>query len=200
MIERWHRTLKTALKAPGKRDWVQALPSVLLGLRAVLKEDIGLSVSELVYGMTIRVPGDFFRESTVKTPEHEFVQSLRNNFNNIRPVPASDHSSRRPFVFKDLADCEKVFVHVDSHLRPLQKPYRGPYTVVRRLRKSFVLDIDGKVKTISIDRLIPAYLESSQLDLSLVDHDCNVPQVALTTKDGLMSNDNKFKKYVSFVI
>ncbi|KAK3729788.1 hypothetical protein RRG08_022101 [Elysia crispata] len=47
----FHRTLKTALKAPlTGRNWVEELPSVLLGLRTTPKEDLGYSSAELVYG------------------------------------------------------------------------------------------------------------------------------------------------------
>ena len=37
---------------------------VLLGLRSAPKEDLGCSPSELVYGTTIRLPGEFFETPT----------------------------------------------------------------------------------------------------------------------------------------
>ena len=61
IIERLHRQLKSVLKArligPA---WMDELPLVLLGLRSAPKEDLGCSPSELVYGTTIRLPGEFF--------------------------------------------------------------------------------------------------------------------------------------------
>lgn len=51
MIERWHRSLKSALKARlmGNEQWYRELPTVLLGLRAVGRSDNGVSPAEYVY-------------------------------------------------------------------------------------------------------------------------------------------------------
>ena len=40
-----------------------ALPFVLLGVRMAFKEDIGCTTAELVYGSTLRLPGEFFNQS-----------------------------------------------------------------------------------------------------------------------------------------
>jgi hypothetical protein len=54
MIERYHRQLKEALRArlaaAAVGDWEFHLPWVLLGLRAVPKDDSGVSSAELVFG------------------------------------------------------------------------------------------------------------------------------------------------------
>ncbi|CAB0006873.1 unnamed protein product, partial [Nesidiocoris tenuis] len=50
-IERWHRSLKAALKCHSSREWIDALPVVLLGLHSVIPED-GYSPAELLYGQT----------------------------------------------------------------------------------------------------------------------------------------------------
>ena len=61
MIERFHRQLKAAIKAyPSPDRWTEALPMVLLGIRTCLKSDLGCSTAELVYGTTLKLPGDFF--------------------------------------------------------------------------------------------------------------------------------------------
>ena len=59
IIERWHRFLKTAIMCHGETQWTDTLPAVLLGLRTCLKEDLGASVTELVYGITLKVPVNF---------------------------------------------------------------------------------------------------------------------------------------------
>nr|VZI02723.1 unnamed protein product [Spirometra erinaceieuropaei] len=59
MVERFHRQLKTALRAvedPG--NWSDNLPLALLGIRAALKSDLGCSAAELVFGTTLRLPGE----------------------------------------------------------------------------------------------------------------------------------------------
>ena len=61
LIERFHRQLKASLKAyPDPTHWVDSLPLVLLGVRTAVKEDLSCSAAELVYGTTLRLPGEFF--------------------------------------------------------------------------------------------------------------------------------------------
>ena len=67
-IEIFHRQLKSSLKAKlSDNNWIDELPLILLGIRSVAKEDIGCSSSELVYGTTLRLPGQFFENSTKPT-------------------------------------------------------------------------------------------------------------------------------------
>ncbi len=61
MVERFHRQLKAALKAqPQPTAWMDTLPLILLGIRTALKEDISATTAEMVYGTTLRLPGEFF--------------------------------------------------------------------------------------------------------------------------------------------
>lgn len=95
IIERFHRQLKTSLKCRLSDRWVEQLPLILLGLKSALKEDLGSSSAELVYGSTLRLPGEFFSTfsgSQVAPPE--FLASLRQKFQDLRSIPASHHSSK----------------------------------------------------------------------------------------------------------
>ncbi|CAB0040261.1 unnamed protein product [Trichogramma brassicae] len=111
MVERMHRTLKAALKCSPETPWTLALPGVLLGLRTTFKEDLQASPAEMVFGTSLRIPGEFVarQEPDNKTSPSEFVSALRRLFQAIRPVPASRHVQHRPFVFKDLATSDYVF-------------------------------------------------------------------------------------------
>ncbi len=67
MVERVHRHLKKGLKASGAQvDWPQHLPWVLLNIRTVPKTDSSVSVVEMVYGVTLTLPGQL--ASSVETP------------------------------------------------------------------------------------------------------------------------------------
>ena len=46
-----------------------------------------------------------------------------------------------------------MYVQRDSYKPPLTRPYDGPFQVLRRLDKHFTLDINGKTKEITVDRL-----------------------------------------------
>ncbi len=58
MVERCHRQLKDALRARSSaNDWPDHLPWVLLGMRAVPKEDSAVSSAEMVLGDPLVLPG-----------------------------------------------------------------------------------------------------------------------------------------------
>ena len=44
----------------------------------------------------------------------------------------------------------------------LQMPYEGPFRVLERGPKTYVLDWNGKSETISMDRLKAAYVDTTQ--------------------------------------
>ena len=65
MVERFHRSLKSSLRARlAGSDWFSHLPLVLLGLRVIRKDDTCLSVSEAVYDSPLTLP-----EELVDVPE-----------------------------------------------------------------------------------------------------------------------------------
>ena len=65
MVERVHRTVKTALKCSNNSTaWYENLDLVLFGIHSMVKEDIGCSSSELTLGNTLRLPGQFFQTMT----------------------------------------------------------------------------------------------------------------------------------------
>ncbi|GBM60006.1 Retrovirus-related Pol polyprotein from transposon 412 [Araneus ventricosus] len=49
---------------------------------------------------------------------------------------------------------------------PLTPPYTGPHLVISRNDKNFIIDLNGKQNTVSIDRVKPAYLLADDTDNS----------------------------------
>ncbi|GBM72364.1 hypothetical protein AVEN_178041-1 [Araneus ventricosus] len=98
-IERVNRQLKAALMAHSTADWLGALPLVLLDIRSSIKLDIGAFSVELVYGTSLRLPGELFRQfqNTTQT-QTEFLAELRHTLQQIRPVPATNHSTKYLFT------------------------------------------------------------------------------------------------------
>ncbi|XP_031788001.1 uncharacterized protein LOC116417694 [Nasonia vitripennis] len=162
MVERFHRTLKAALGCCA-HAWTDCLPTVLLGLRSAYKEDLKASPAEMLYGTTLRLPGEFFISTTTTANQTNFVSSLKQLFNSIRPVPASRHTTPHPFCFRDLHSSRHVFKRVDSIRKPLEQPYTGPHRVIKRTdHRTFVIEDKGTEKTVTTDQLKPAYLEASE--------------------------------------
>lgn len=157
-VERWHRSLKVALMTHlCSERWTQVLPTVLLGLRSVLREDIGGSVAEAVYGTPLRLPGEFLELSSAPEPCLA-LQQLREDLSRIKPTVAKDSNARRVFQHRDLSTCSHVFLREDAVRKPLIPPYSGPYKVVRRGDNVFTILRSGQELAVSIDRLKPAYL------------------------------------------
>ena len=87
LVERFHRNLKTGLKAHlAGSNWIADLPIVLLGIRATLKEDLSCTSAEMVYGTTLRLPGDSFSTPTIEDPT-SFVSRLRSSMQHLQFVP-----------------------------------------------------------------------------------------------------------------
>lgn len=153
IIERWHRSLKNAIKCLDTNNWVDALPTVLLGLRTTWKNDIQATAAEMIFGTTLRLPGEFFLKSDQSLTENDFITELKQTMNQIRPVPTANHSKENIFVQKELQTCTHVFVRDDKVKPPLKTPFDGPYKIIKRYDKTMDLEIGNKIKNISIDRL-----------------------------------------------
>ncbi len=81
MVERFHRQLKAALKAqPQPTAWMDTLPLILLGIRTALKEDVSATTAEMVYGTTLRLPGEVFllHQLTLCQTRHRIYQPAQN--------------------------------------------------------------------------------------------------------------------------
>jgi len=70
----------------------------------------------------------------------------------------SRHAAPSTFIFKDLATASHVFLRQGALRGILQAPYVGPYRVLHRGDKTYTIEVQGAAKTVSIDRLKPAYV------------------------------------------
>ena len=96
IIERFHRQLKSSLRGHTPTvHWTEALPLVLLGIRMALKNDLQCSTAELVYGTTLRLPGEFFQQTAIDAlPDPmTLVTRLRDTTRNLRAVPVPPSTS-----------------------------------------------------------------------------------------------------------
>ena len=161
MVERFHRQLKSALKAqPNPNMWTESLPLVLLGIRTAMKEDAHCTAAELVYGTTLRLPGEFVAPSvaTSAVDPANYVSQLRSYMRQLRAPPA--RPAQRPSYVNDaLSTCTHVLIRHDAVRKPLQQPYDGPYKILKRNDKYYTVDINGRHDTVSLDRIKPAHME-----------------------------------------
>lgn len=159
MIERWHRSLKSALRCHETSRWVEILPTVLLGLRTAYKEDLKCTPAELVYGINLRLPGEFFFDDDLPSDPHLFVEKFRRDMQQLRATPGSHHRKDSVFIHKDLTSCSHVFMRDDTVRKPLQQPYTGPHEVIKRITdRVYTIRTGNRIVNVSIERLKPAHI------------------------------------------
>ncbi|BHF63739.1 hypothetical protein SprV_0200673300 [Sparganum proliferum] len=166
LVERLHRQLKSALMSQTESaTWSVNPPLMLLGIRSSVREDIQCTAAELVYGTPLRLPGEFVQPSTTTTYiPSTFVQQLKQRMAQLRPTPTR-LTSKRVFVHKDLKSVPFVFARHEAVRKFLCPSYDGPYEVLQRMDKCYVIQKAEKNDTVSIDRLKSAYLECIPLSV-----------------------------------
>ena len=154
MIERFYRPLKSALRARlAGSDWVSHLPLVMLGLQSAPKDDSGFSQAEAVYGSPLSFPGEF-----IKHLEFPLVVFLRKTERAVSRFsgPQLHHvispPQPQPLPCAFLA-AEFMFFRDDASKPLLALLYRGPFKVLKRCKKFFVLQVGDKSDSVSVDRL-----------------------------------------------
>ena len=169
MVERLHRQLKSSLKAlPDPNKWSEALPLILLGIRSSFKTDLQCCTAELVYGTTLRLPGEFFSPTLAVelADPADHVTQLKLLMSKLKPTPVRKQTARDTHAPDELSTCTHVFIRQDRVLTPLQQPYNGPYKVVQRFPKYYKVEVKGKTETITLDRLKAAHLEPDPTNTS----------------------------------
>ncbi|XP_038054690.1 uncharacterized protein LOC119726909 [Patiria miniata] len=162
VVERFHCQLKASLKShldPSR--WTEYLPITLLGIRATVKSDIACSPAELVYGTSMRLPGQFVdpAKDTTLLDCSSFVDQLQHHMAQLSPA-RTRVTGTAVHIPKDLQSCTHVYVRCDAVRKPLQPPYNRPFLVLGRNDKHFTVSISNKREQVSIDRLKVAYTEA----------------------------------------
>ncbi|CAB0029195.1 unnamed protein product [Trichogramma brassicae] len=171
MIERWHRDFKTALIAyEGSDSWTRILPMVMLGLRTRIRSDIDASPAEVLFGTTLRLPGEFFSDHSTENDRQLFTKEIRQFLRSLRPIPVTTHENFKPFFFKELKDSSHVFVRAAPIKKALEPPYLGPFKIKARPSEYFyVINVTNnrgvaELKTVSTSRIKPAHGTFEDID------------------------------------
>ena len=106
----------------------------------------------MVYGAPLTVPGTFVGPTgSFQAAEH--LQRMREIAGRLVPAPDAWHGSQGGSQERCLDESEFVFVRRDAAHGPLQKPYTGPYRVLQRHEKYFVIQCGEREENVSRDRL-----------------------------------------------
>jgi hypothetical protein len=97
-------------------------------------------------------------------PNTEYVRDLMKNFSEMRQTEQQWHlkdnlnEGKNQNIIRQLHTQPYVFVRTDAVKPSLTQPYTGPYKVLRKTEKYFILEQpDGKEKSYSLDRLKPCF-------------------------------------------
>jgi len=198
MIERFHRTLKTALKAR-KDDWLVALPVVQLALRCIPNESSFSPITALT-GTTLLTPHTYFEtESPSSKQQVEFVKRLSTQMQQVDFRKLSEgihHSKAKPSNSRVpvLKIGEYVWLRIDRIKRPLEAPYQGPYEIIEFKDKIVKIKTEtDKIVTVSIDRIKPVSLLNkfckSSDDINNVNSNSNKHKVNSNLSPNSFSNN-----------
>eukprot|EP00794_Sanderia_malayensis_P005012 gene5012-biopygen4078 len=137
--------LKSLLKAqPDTTKWTELIPLILLMIRSTIKTDITCSPADLVFGTTLRLPGQFFdTDNSENLDPSSYADRLCYAMQCLSGVPLRTQSTSSHLP-ADLMKCTHVFVRHDAIRKPLQTPYDGPCRVLDRHEKPFLLEIKGR--------------------------------------------------------
>ncbi|KAF2357358.1 Ribonuclease H-like domain, partial [Trinorchestia longiramus] len=154
MGECFHLRLKEAIKSSNEdNNWADALPMVLLYLRAKTMTDFVFSPAEMVYGQKLRIPGELPVIQNPMITQTNFLPVLQRTLRQLKFYMPREDKKRQRQVPASLGDEKQVLVRRDAVKKPLQRLYDGPFQVRRRETKFFTLDIKGRDVNVAIDRL-----------------------------------------------
>ena len=164
MVQRFHHPLKNALKARLSGPcWMTELPLGLLGLRSAWREDADCTPADLVFGTTLRLPGQMIKAPlNTAIPTSQFLAEFRERMYRLVPPVPVYHTQPATYIPQDLASAKLVYMRHDAVRGPLQRPYNGPFRVIRRGPKFFVIDKNGQHDSVTIDRLKVAYVRDKE--------------------------------------
>ena len=126
-----------------------------LGHARVENSAEGASVADMVYGVPLTVPGTFFVPNNGPDAAGH-LQHMRDIAGRLVPAPDAWHGTQPTTNNRGLTEAEFVFVRRDASHGPLQMPYTGPYRVLQRHDKYFVIQCGEREESVSVDRLKPA--------------------------------------------
>ncbi|GBN50159.1 Retrovirus-related Pol polyprotein from transposon 412, partial [Araneus ventricosus] len=108
IVERFHRHLKSAIKAHENEKWSELIPIIFRGIRTAVKEDLQSSCSELVYGTTLRLPCDMIDVSDIPPCDIEFITDLRHRMQQLNSVATSAHCTDRFYIHPSLKSSSHI--------------------------------------------------------------------------------------------
>ena len=107
----------------------------------------------MIYGTTLRLPGEFTQKYTVDahTNLDYYSDKLCVAMLRLRLCLPHDTHQKNIFQYKEIDTCTHVFLRRIAIAPPLSAPYDDPYKVIVRSGRVMKILIKGKVETVSLE-------------------------------------------------
>ena len=127
----------------------------MFALRFQTKEDLDATLSEIIFGTTHPLPGEFFKFGNLssKDASSKFLDFQSKSLSQFTFRESRFLSTCRIFVDPNLNKCRHVFIRNDATHSFLQPTYNGPFLVLDKNPKYFSVLRNTKEYAVSIDRL-----------------------------------------------
>ena len=161
-----------------KQNWYTSYPVVLLGLQ-LTPSTTGFPPFTAVTGSYMMCPHPVITKDTQSHTSQETINTLINEMQKIdfySNAAGICHSPPQPYFPPGLKNCMKVWLRTDRVRKSLEAPYTGPYNIISRDPKFFILKFPQGNTSVSIDRLKPDYLPTN--------HD-SVPELSSNSSDNI---------------
>ena len=160
-IERIHRVVKTALRClEEKEEWIEHIPLISLMLNNQVADTNMYTPYQKTFGKVCRVPGVLLVKEDCEedaSPDDSaiqlFCEMMSQHYRSARPLDL--HSG---YVEKNLMRADHVRVRKEGVRPSLSAFYEGPYPVIRKFQKYFIIRSWEGERKISVDRLKTAYM------------------------------------------
>ena len=151
LVERIHRTLKTCIRSLNHpASWDKALPYITMAINNRVVDQNSFTPFQFTFGKPGRTPGMLISPEESPISDNDvrvFLDAMLFHESIQRPLP-----DNKPHIEKGLLSSKSVWV-LDETRTPLAPIYKGPYEVLASNDKTFKLYINGRPKSISIDKV-----------------------------------------------
>ncbi|GFV75978.1 DUF1758 domain-containing protein [Trichonephila clavipes] len=86
----------------------------------------------MVYGTSIKLPGEFFDPPTINMDPQNFVAKLQQHMAELKPLKSPSNRKQNIFVHKDLKSCSHVFLRIDRVKKALEPPYMKDHILYKK--------------------------------------------------------------------
>jgi hypothetical protein len=131
------------------------LPWVLLGLRVAPKEDTGVSAAQVTFGVQLTLPGELLGAPPVAAADLAAKLGQGPQQPAVIPLRSRSYAQVAAELPQALQQAEYVYIRRGGVFPPLAAKFEGPYEVLEKRDKYYVIRVGGKSDSVSVDRLKP---------------------------------------------